>query len=106
MSDRIEIFGADKALLIKVRNIPEVVASKGAVASLAQKAAPETIEAKVYEEMGKQLKDKLRENKIDADVSIVNPAGFAPAASDMGRNLAIGVGVVGLGLGLLYAVRR
>lgn len=107
MSDRIEIFGGDRALLLKVRNIPEVVASKGAIAALAQKAAPEAIEAKVYEEMAKQLKEKLREQRVETDVKIVQASGFAPAeSSGVLRNLAIGLGVVGIAGAVFYAVKR
>lgn len=107
MSDRIEIFGGDRALLLKVRNIPEVVASKGAIAALAQKAAPDAIEAKVYDEMGKQLKEKLREQKVDAEIRIVQASAFGPEErGGVLRNLAIGLGVVGLAGIAYYAVKR
>lgn len=108
MSDKIDIFGADKALLIKVRNVPEIAASQGMVASFAQKALPETVEDAVYSEIAKQLKDKLREQKVDTDISIIKAPGGRPDAApgEAARNVAIGLGVVGIGLAAFYAVKR
>lgn len=90
-------------LLIQVRDPNALAASKGGrVASFITSVAPESITNKIYSEMQKQFAQKLREQGVDADVQIVDPAGYRP--SGMGGTEAlvfVGVGAVTAGLGML-----
>lgn len=72
---------AGQALLIQVKNVPDLVKSQGGAAgTMAYSLAPGTITGKVYSTMQGELKTKLKEQGVDADVSIVSPAGYKPQA--------------------------
>ncbi len=99
-----EVLGAgtetSHALLVRVKNAADLARSQGAVAALAQAIAPATIETKVYEEMGKQILDALRQKNVDAEVTVVDPAGWKPAN---GAHLWTDVGFM-LGGGAIVAL--
>ena len=84
-----------RALLIQVRDVPALVASKGGAAgAFAMKLVPETIAATVYGKMRDEFASKLKEQGVDADVQVVSPAAYQPAGvNPVWRPLAIGFGV-------------
>src|SRR4051812_37418078 len=90
----------DQAILIRVKNAGQLARSQGAVASLAQSVAPETIEAKVYDEMRKKLSSSLKDQGVDAEVSIVSAGGWKPVSGGGSSNTvkyaAFGIGGVAL----------
>lgn len=87
----------EHAVLIRVRNAPELARSQGWMASIAQSLVPSTVEGKVYSELATQLGEALRGKNVDAEVSIVDPKGWTDASwKNLGVDLAIGAGVIGL----------
>jgi hypothetical protein len=99
----ITVLGADpstgKAILIKVKNAADLARSQGALASFAQALAPASIESKVYQQMASELGKALKEKSVDADISIVEPAGWQPAGmghvwTDVGFAIG-GAGIIG-----------
>lgn len=104
------IFGAQAegghALLIKVNNTHDVVRQQGALASLAQTLAPMTVESQLYSTLGDKLKSALLDQGVDATATVVNPAGYKPATSDVLRDVVIGVLGAGVFAGIAYLVKR
>jgi hypothetical protein len=101
MKDDLTIGASDsnRAILIRVNNIPSLVASKGAIASLLQSNAPGTMEATVYDKMAGEMKKGLRAQGVDADVQVVEPSGWKSAGGGpIWKPLAIGLGATTLGL--------
>lgn len=94
------------AVLIRVNNVANVVQQQGQLASLAQALAPQTIESKVYATLADKLKTSLADQGVDADVSVVNPAGYAPAKSDLVRDVFVGVLGATVFAGITYGVGR
>ena len=64
--------GTGRAILIKVRD-PAALARRegGAMASLIDKLAPDTLEAKIYDEMQKRIRMDFAQGGVDAEVAIV-----------------------------------
>ena len=94
------------ALLIKVKNAAELVRSQGALAAFAQTLAPATLESKVLSTLRDKLTSALKEQNVDADISIVEPKAFTAAG---GGHIARDVGLVVAGVGglaLLYHLFR
>lgn len=91
------------ALLIKVKNAPDLARSQGALAAFAQMLAPATVENKVYEEMATKLKASLKDQNVLADVSIVDPAAWKPS---VGAHLWSDVAWALGGAGVLAIVLR
>lgn len=86
-----------RVLQIRLRNVGDLVQKKGGAAGgLAYKLTPQTITDKVLGEMRAQFAQKLAEEGVDADVQVVAPAGFKPAASR--RDFLTG-GAVGTAVG-------
>jgi len=94
------------AVLIRVNNIANVVQQQGQLAALAQALAPSTIESKVYSTLASKLKASLADSGVDADVSVVNPSGYAPAKSDILRDVFVGVLGATAFAGIVYGVKR
>lgn len=97
----LDVLGAEpetnRAILIRVKNAGEVARSQGTLATIAQSLAPATIEAKVYDEMAKQLQQKLKDQHVDAEVTVVEPKGMQPAdGKHVWQDVAIGLGLVGV----------
>ncbi len=86
-----------RGLLIRVHNPAQIARGQGGVAALAQALAPETVEEKIYSEMAGRLKQALRNEGVDASVSIVDPSNFQSASGGLWKALAIGLGVLGAG---------
>jgi hypothetical protein len=96
-----------QAILIQVKNAAELARSQGAVASLAQSIAPETIEAKVYSAMAEKLADSLKKEHVDATITIVNPVGYESAGGIHWLDVGLGAAIVGsLALILRFTGRR
>ncbi len=108
-----------RAIVIRVRDTKALAAAQGgSAAELAASLVPDYVDAKVYEEMAKKLRDALGAEHVSADVSIVDagniPGGILPAipASDghaFIKGLAIGGGaivVAMLGYELLFGERH
>ena len=89
---------ANRSILIKVRNVPELVRKQGgALGGLAAGLVPETINATVYDKMAAELLKGLTEKGVDADVKVVEPTGFqAAGGSPIWKPLAMGLGGAGL----------
>lgn len=105
--------GADtnRGVLIRIKNAGDLARSQGHLASLAQALAPSMIEAKVYDELAKQLKSSLKDKNVDADVTVVEPGAFATAdgkhiARDIGIGLLAAGGVITVGALLWRLVGR
>jgi hypothetical protein len=93
---KINVFGVapekrGNAVLIRVNNVADVVKQQGQLAAFAQALAPATIESKVYSTLADKLKTALAEQGVDADVHVVNPAGYEPCKSDLLRDVFVGV---------------
>lgn len=107
----LDVLGADaskqetnRAILIQVHNAAQLARSQGAIASIAQALAPATIEAKVYDEMKKKFIASLKDQNVDADVSIVDPANWKPA--DGWSHIWVDLGFAVGGAGLLMLVLK
>ena len=94
----LDVLGAtqsERAVLIRVRNAPELVRKAGAVASLAQTLFPTTLDSKVYSEMATKLAAGLKAEGVDADVRVVEPAGWQRARGIISwPDAAVGAAVV------------
>ncbi len=99
----------NKAILIQVKNAGALAANQGKVAALAAGVAPATIESTVLSTVVSKLKDNFKTQGVDADVSMVEPAGYQPASgSGLMVNVACvagGAAVVGLAW-LLFGGRK
>lgn len=103
------IVGADpttsRAILIRVRNAAELARSQGAVATIAQALVPATIEAKVYDTVAQKLRDSLKTNNVDAEVTIVEPSKFTAAdGKHIAQDVVIGAVTVSAVVGLLALI--
>ncbi len=94
-----EIFGIDgnRALLIRIRNPVQIARSQGGIATAAMALAPDTVEQKIYSEMAQRLGTALRNENVDAEITVVKPSDFKPEISNFWKFLAVGLGVVGAG---------
>lgn len=111
MSYRDVLFGLDptargNAVLIRVNNVASVVQREGQLASLAQALAPQTIESKMYSTLASKLKASLAEQGVDADVNVVNPAGYTPCKSDLVRDVFVGILGAATFTTLMYGIKR
>ena len=89
-----------KSVLVRLRDPASLARAQGSLAALAQSLAPATIESKVYDTFRDTLAQSLKDKGIDADVSVVQAAGFRPAdgshiATDIGFAIG-GAGVLGV----------
>lgn len=112
----------ERAVLIKIKNVPAVITKQGGSAGalaqgvgsfakgLGSSAINATLEGKVYDTVAAQLHDKFKEQGVDADVQVVEPAGYqAAGASPIWKPIALGLGGVGvlvLGWKLVARFRR
>lgn len=94
------------AVLIRLNNTAEIVQKQGQLASIAQMLAPSTIETKVYSTLADKLKTSLAEQGVNADVNVVDPAGYKPIQSDVLRDILIGVAGATVFAGLSYGIGR
>ncbi len=100
--------GEGPFLTIHVRNLPDLVhAQAGAKGSVAQQVLPGFVEKQVYDTIKSNILDGLRQNKVDADVSIVSgkPAG-GPLQTDFYTGIAVGGGIIGVVWGLVKLFSR
>ena len=100
MSIEYEILGATAmpALLVQVRNIPELVARQGGAPGAAVQAlAPRTIANKVYTEMQKRMTSEFAKQGVDVDVRVVASAqDFGPPPrGEFLTGAAVGASAVG-----------
>lgn len=95
-----------RGLLIRVHNPAQLARKQGGVAALAQALAPETVEEKIYSEMAGRLKQALRNEGVDASVSIVDPANFQGSSGGLWKALAIGLSLLGVGYVGYRVVRK
>lgn len=86
-----------RGILIRVRNVPQLVSQQGAVETLAQRLAPGTVEKKALSTIRDQLSSGLKEKGVDAELTIVSPANYKADSSNIwfGIAAALGVGVAG-----------
>ena len=85
-----------KAILIHVRNPAQVARQQGGVAALAQALAPDTVEEKIHATIADRLRGALRNEGVDAEVTLVEPSNLKPAGmSNWWKYLAIGIGALG-----------
>jgi hypothetical protein len=95
----------NRAILIRVRNAAELARSQGAVATIAQAIVPATIEAKVYDTMAEKLKESLKANNVDAEVSVVEPNKFRSAnGNHVAQDVVVGAVTVSAVVGLLALI--
>lgn len=96
-----------KAILIHVRNPAQVARQQGGVAAIAQMLAPDTVEEKIHSTIADRLRGALRNEGVDAEVSIVEPSAFRSAGmSNWWKYLAIGIGAIGAGYVGYRVVKR
>ncbi len=100
--------GTGRAVLIRVKNVPELVQKQGGgIGSALQKLAPATLETKVLDTMRMKLAEEFKKQGVDADVSVVASAGFMPAGSSpIWKPLAITFGSLGLAALIWKLVKR
>jgi hypothetical protein len=85
------------SVVIRVKNVPEVVAKQGgALATLAQRMAPEFVNVQFHEEFKKKLTSELAGEGVQADVEVMPSAGVPgacppPSPSHLARDIGIGV---------------
>lgn len=82
---------ADQAIVIKVLNLPALIAQRGgAVGKLANQLAPQMIADRVYDEMRKKIAAGFSGEGVEADVRVVAaplaeglrpPSDFAPGVA-------------------------
>lgn len=96
------------ALLIRVNNVPSLVEKKGGAAGkFAQMLVPETVTSAVYDKMRGEFSKKLKEEGVDAEVSLVSPANYQRAGvSPIWKGLAIGLGSLVAAYGTYRLVKR
>jgi len=83
-------------ILIRVRNPVDLARKQGGVAALAQMLAPATVDEKIHQEIANRLRGALKNEGVDAEVSLVEPSGLKSAGmSNIWKALAIGLGVLG-----------
>lgn len=70
-----------------------------AAGTFAYKLAPQAVEKKMYDEMGRQIVEQMRARGVDAEASVVESPGV-PARSEFLRGAALGAGGLALGYGL------
>lgn len=102
----IDAIGAEPALppgpyvVIHVNNIPALVkAQGGASGELVARLAPETIQAKVYNDMASEMVKGLKAQGVDATVVVANSLPGVTTQKLSGEillGLGIGGGIVGL----------
>ena len=94
----------EPALVIRVKNAPELVAKQGgAMGKLAFDLAPATITGKIYSEMQKEMLTKFAEKGVVADVQVVtSPPSGPPPKAEFLRGMAAG----GIGVGIVYGLWR
>ena len=94
-----------KSVLVTVKNIPELMAKEaGKLGELAQGYLPTAVESLVYSKLAEQLSEKLREQGVVAEVSVVEPKGLRPVEEESwspGTLVAGGVLATALGAALL-----
>lgn len=95
----LDVLGADpspaQAILIRVKNASELARSQGAVATFAEALAPATVGTKVLSTIAAQLKSALKGNNVDAEVTVVDPAGWEPASNKFVQDVGFAVGGAG-----------
>ncbi len=98
----------EQVLTIKVRNVGELVAKEGGkVGALAYGLTPQTISNMVYGKMQSELKAKLQEQGVKADVDVTyTPPSGGKSPKDLLVGVGIGVGVVGIAWLLKSLIRR
>ncbi len=87
-------------IVIRVKDIGGLVAREGGSAgALAYKAAPVTVTNAVYSKMQEEFAKGLREKGVDAEVKVMaNPPRDSPIQGELVVGVALGGGVVVLGL--------
>lgn len=93
-----------QALLIKVKNAIDLAKAQGKVAAAAANFAPATIEGQVYSTMKTSLADALKGQGVDADISIVVPGQYAPAAPSLVTKIAFAAGGAAA-IGLVWFIK-
>lgn len=100
--------GQQPALVVRVKNAANVVAQQGgATGKLAFDLVPNTITNLVYGKMRDEFSSKLKEQGVDADVTVTTtpPNGPSPR-SDFIPGIVVGAALTGIGLGALRLFRR
>lgn len=105
-----EVLGQETNLgvFIRVKNAPEVVRSRGAVASLVQSIAPATTEAEVYKGLAAELRKALKDKNIDADVQVVEQSAglMKPTNNHLWSDVGLAVGGAGVVTLLAWLLTR
>lgn len=101
----------NQAILVKIKNAPELAKGSGVTGVIANALVPATTEAMVYSQAAGELKTALKEKGVEADVTVVEPSGWKPAEgnSHLIQDLAVGVGVLGvaaIAYNILFGGRR
>ena len=93
-------------MTLRVKDPGAVVKSQGGAAgALAYKFAPAAVENKMYDEMGRQIVEQMKQRGIDAESGVARVPG-EPAQSNFLRGAAIGAGGIALGYGLFRLLFR
>jgi hypothetical protein len=96
----------NRAVLIRIKNAADLARSQGALASMAQTLAPATIEARVYDELAKQLGKALADKRVEADVQVIDApqSNWRPAGgTHLWTDIALALGGLGV-LAILWRV--
>ncbi len=96
------------AVVVRLKDVGAVVRDKGGAAGgLAYSIAPQSIQAKVYQEIRQKLADGLQKEGVDADVQVVvdPPVGPRPRG-ELLLGAALGAGAIALGLLARSMIRR
>lgn len=90
--------GGDPALVIRIKNVADVVKRQGgATGAAAYAAIPNVVTEKVYSTVQEQLSTKFKEQGVDADVQVTSapPMGKAPSGKrDFLTGAVVGAGAV------------
>jgi len=101
------IGGGEPYVAVRLKDVGGLVKSQGgATGALAFKFAPNTISAKVYDELSKQLADGLTQKGVSADVSVQTSAGGPAPKGDLFRGAILGAVGVGVGWAAWHYVLR
>lgn len=103
------LLGAEnsRGVLIQVVDTKRLAAAKGGpLGAFASAFVPQTIDSKVYSDIRDKIASGLKEEGVDARVTVVVPENYSPAGSSpIWKPVAIGLGVGVAGFGVWKLVK-
>jgi hypothetical protein len=86
-------------VVVRVKNMPDVIRAQSALGKLALMGTPQTIQKIAYGKMADEFRAKLAENGVDADVVATEQPPKAPLS---GMDVTVGMGLGAASVGLVW----